>query len=127
AAIASAPYSVNVPRSTRSATFSRAVRPPAAWRLSTASGRASSRVSARRSRASDRSPRAVPSAGGSPSVSFRGTGEASHSADWRPPACEASLAALVGDVVQRAGVTLRGPVRAERAHDLLVVVAALLD
>ena len=38
AAIAKRPYSTKLPGSTRSATFSRAVRPPAAWRRSTASG-----------------------------------------------------------------------------------------
>src|SRR4051794_17503202 len=55
AAIANRPYSTREPRSIRSATFSRAVRPPAAWRRSTASGRAASSVSARRSRTSLRS------------------------------------------------------------------------
>src|SRR4051812_6256611 len=55
AAIANPPYSTREPGSIRSATFSRAVRPPAAWRRSTASGRAASSVSARRSRTSLRS------------------------------------------------------------------------
>ena len=43
------------PGSIRSATFSRAVRPPLAWRRSTASGRAASSVSARRRSSSARS------------------------------------------------------------------------
>src|SRR5581483_3432047 len=55
--MANRPYSTNEPGSTRSAMFSRAVRPPAAWRLATASGRASSSVRAARSRSSSRSVR----------------------------------------------------------------------
>ncbi len=58
AAIARRPYSTNEPGSTRSATFSRAVRPPAAWRRATASGRAASSVRRRRSSSSRRSARA---------------------------------------------------------------------
>ena len=49
AATASAPYSMKLPASHRSAMFSRAVRRPSAWRLATASGRAASSVSAWRS------------------------------------------------------------------------------
>src|SRR4051812_17910330 len=64
AAIAKRPYSTNEPGSTRSATFSRAVRPPAAWRRSTASGRASSSVNARRASTSARSARSFCSSSG---------------------------------------------------------------
>src|SRR4051794_4113486 len=57
AAIAKRPYSTNEPASTRSSTFSRAVRPPFSCRFSTASRRASSSVSARRANSSARSAR----------------------------------------------------------------------
>src|SRR3954447_9316935 len=46
--MAKRPYSTNEPGSTRSVTFSRAVRPPTAWRRATASCRAASSVRARR-------------------------------------------------------------------------------
>jgi len=49
------PYSTKLPSSQRSATFSRAVRRPRAWRRSTASGRAASASHARRSSSSDNS------------------------------------------------------------------------
>ena len=57
AAKISGPYSTNVPSSTRSSRFSRAVRWPRSWRLATASGRAASRPSAWRSRTASRSSR----------------------------------------------------------------------
>src|SRR4029077_11019560 len=63
AAIAKRPYSTKLPASTRSATFSRAVRPPPAWRRSTASVRAWSSVSARRASSSARSSRSAPPSG----------------------------------------------------------------
>src|SRR5690242_4919374 len=62
AAIAKRPYSTKLPGSTRSARFSRAVRPPAAWRRATPSGRAASSVSARRASSSARSGRSSPPA-----------------------------------------------------------------
>ena len=52
-----------MPGSTRSATFSRAVRPPLSWRRATASGRAASSVSARRRSSSARSLGSVASMG----------------------------------------------------------------
>src|SRR3954453_10618149 len=55
--MAKRPYSTKLPGATRSSRFSRAVRPPWAWRRSTASGRPSSRVSARRDMSSCKSSR----------------------------------------------------------------------
>ena len=77
AATTRAPYSMKEPSSTRSSTFSRAVRCPVRRRRSTASGRRSSRVSAWRSSTSARSGRiasrssasSLPSAGGATSAS----------------------------------------------------------
>src|SRR6185312_3544213 len=69
AAIAKRPYSTKLPASTRSARFSRAVRPPAAWRRATASGRAASSVSARRASSSARSARSSAPPPGPPATS----------------------------------------------------------
>ena len=63
AATASAPYSMKLPSSHRSAMFSRAVRWPNAWRLATASGRLASNVNAWRSTTRCRSARRVAGAG----------------------------------------------------------------
>src|SRR3954454_21031563 len=92
AAIAKRPYSTKLPASTRSSRFSRAVRPPAAWRRSTASGRASSCVSARRASNSCKSSRSgVVSSGMNASVAGKKVSMTARSA----LALLAALAALL--------------------------------
>src|SRR3954471_10430346 len=103
AAIAKRPYSTKLPGSTRSSTFSRAVRPPFSWRFATASGRASSRVSARRASRSCKSWRSgVVSSGMNASVAGKNVRMTAR--------CSVSLiVALLALMLTPAGALAQGP------------------